>query len=296
LITAKKIEKMKNILSLCACFCLLAHNISAQIIANPQTVATDNALKNAPKTIVFNTFSAKGTAKNYTIQQPKRNAPPIKWLLDKEGKLLETQQLDLAMPDFITLHHKYKYDAQNRFLGVAELEPSQKTLKEVSYNAEGKIASQISYNAENKAEYTNTFAYSGDKDQPIIVITTTDINNKLYSTTTLRHNSKGKIVEEKYTTDKATQAQTKQFTYDDKDQLIELSQFDYREKPMNKVNYKYDTNGNLVEYKQSSADNGISTQYTYVYKYDEKGNWISRAEVEKGFVYVVIQRTITYHD
>lgn len=287
---------MKNILCLSLCLLVSASGIWAQTPSNTQVFAAENNLKNSPKTVAIQTFSAKGTAKSYTIQQPKRNAPPIKWTLDKAGNILDNQQFDLAMPDFVTFHQKYSYDAKNQLIKIAQLEPSPATIKENTYNADGKLAKQVIANTENKVGYTLLFEYSGDENRPITTITTTDNNNKYKNTTISRYNSKGKIVEEKYQTDKPTEAQTKQFSYDEKDQLIEVKQFDFREKPMNQVNYKYNDKGDLIEYKQSSADNGISTQFSYMYKYDEKDNWTERAEVEKGFVYVVVQRVFTYHE
>ena len=107
-------------------------------------------------------------------------------------------------------------------------------------------------------------------------------------------NAQGLVEEEQSTSEKATNNQTTRYKYDSENRLIELTRFDYNKKPRGGSKFEYNEQGYISSVLTTSADLATATKLSFIYKYDEKGNWIAQAEVEKGFVYTVIRRTITY--
>jgi hypothetical protein len=64
----------------------------------------------------------------------------------------------------------------------------------------------------------------------------------------------------------------------------------------NKVKYKYDKKGNDIEITYSKPDKTIDRRLTYVYEYDQEGNWIKRYEYENGKNISIKERIIEYYN
>lgn len=105
------------------------------------------------------------------------------------------------------------------------------------------------------------------------------------------------------------------FMYDNNDNIIEVSHFNAENVLESKEVYKYNTKGMLVESElhkdnklisknkytndkegTNSALNysGDSSQYTYVYNYDSKGNWIKKIVFENNNPSGILIREIEY--
>ncbi|MEI6455737.1 MAG: hypothetical protein WCO93_05570 [bacterium] len=108
----------------------------------------------------------------------------------------------------------------------------------------------------------------------------------------IRRDEKGRAMEDDF-----SDGSVDQYKYDDKGNLIEWV---FRSSNSNVIitSYKYDDHGNIIE---MNVNNFFKSTYkfhydhhTYVYQYDEFGNWIERLEYENDKPQRIVERTIEY--
>nr|WP_321426932.1 hypothetical protein [uncultured Acetobacteroides sp.] len=86
------------------------------------------------------------------------------------------------------------------------------------------------------------------------------------------------------------------YTYDEKDRIVDVRQFDGRNRPIMKTSYVYDSHGNKTKVITLSGDNSIKERRTYVYKYDKHGNYTFLLEYVNGDLECTTTRDIQYYN
>jgi hypothetical protein len=71
------------------------------------------------------------------------------------------------------------------------------------------------------------------------------------------------------------------YRYDDKSRMTERSRFyGTLTEPFEKETYAYDEHDHVVQTVHYRQNNSMASRRTFVYEYDEHGNWIKRTETE----------------
>jgi YD repeat-containing protein len=286
-------NRMKNIIKttfLALFICATAGSAQAQNQFAAPTLASYQ-VNGKVSSVKIETFKAKGTAKSYTVGEPKNSRPAQTLFFNAQGQQTAQKTFDLAMPDMVMSHIEYSYNAAGKFIEMAQLEPVKYIFKTLTYDSDGQVNS-LTFGSDEKAVPIN-FSYSEENGKKIATGTSSrlGVGNVVEKYT---FNAQGLVEEEQNTSEKAVNNETTRYKYDSENRLIEMQRFDFNQKPRGGTAFKYNEQGYIAEVLTSSADLATATKLIFIYKYDDKGNWIEQAEVEKGFVYTVIRRTITY--
>ena len=83
--------------------------------------------------------------------------------------------------------------------------------------------------------------------------------------------------------------------YDSIGQIILSELYDEGDNLAQRIRYEYDSLGNEIKCTVSSADEQI-VEYVYMYKYDERNNWVQRATIADNFPEVIMVRKIVYYE
>ena len=59
--------------------------------------------------------------------------------------------------------------------------------------------------------------------------------------------------------------------------------------------YKYDANGNMIEWNLYKSDGSLKTKRIYQYDYDATGNWIKKTETKNDVAQKITERKIKYY-
>lgn len=248
-------------------------------------------IKGEVSSVKIETFKAKGTAKNYTVGEPKQSRPPQTLEFNGQGLLTAIKTFDLAMPDMVVKQLDHSYNTAGKLVQVEQIEPSKAIIEVLTYDSDNRIASIT--NGDPKTVQPIRFSHSEENAKKIIIgMSSLPTGGTLTEKYTL--NEAGLVTLEESMGEKAINNQSLRYQYDSQDRLIELVFLDYNQKPRGGSKFEYNEQGDISSILTTSADLATATKLNFVYKYDEKGNWIEQAEVEKGFVYTVIRRTITY--
>jgi YD repeat-containing protein len=119
-----------------------------------------------------------------------------------------------------------------------------------------------------------------------------DLMGRELYTITIKRDEKGNVLEENF-----TDGTVNQYKYDNKGNRIEwISRSAGGSATI--TSFKYDESGNIIE---MNTDNFFKSTYkfhyehsTYVYRYDDHGNWIERTEYEHDKPERIVVRTIEY--
>lgn len=270
---------------------LFGQLLQAQAPQQAQT-CKDFQLNQPVRELSIVAYTAKGTPKRYDVAQIKRSTPPKKYIFDANGRLAETQTLDPAILEMSTEKTNYKYNEKGQVLSVAQLEPDPANVYQATFGPDGLLRQyQYGNNPPHFADYSSF----DNPDNPFKTVTFTSKTAKGEAISLSQtFNDKNLLAKEVSEGPNPNDRRVTTYAYNDQKQLTEIRIYDYRDKPISQTDFTYNDKGLIASFSRSSADGGIATQLKYQYLYDDKGNWIECAEIEKGFVYVVTRRTITY--
>lgn len=116
-----------------------------------------------------------------------------------------------------------------------------------------------------------------------------DINNENF---TYKYDGKNRLIEEVYT-EKEEYRRT-EYLYDDSDKLIRLVEYNHRGGIAFETDYEYDELDNLSVEKVTYRDSSID-MISYLYEYDEHGNWINKRSLLNEKTFSIQVRVITYY-
>ncbi len=121
-----------------------------------------------------------------------------------------------------------------------------------------------------------------------------DLLGKVLLKTTIKRDSVGNALEEKY-----SDGTVNRNTYDRDGNIIEC----YSSKPDGNIvvtTFRHNEHGDIIEKNVNNFFNSrykfVYENYTYEYKYDKMGNWIERTEYENLIPQRILVRTIEYHN
>ena len=63
-----------------------------------------------------------------------------------------------------------------------------------------------------------------------------------------------------------------------------------------KQTYKYDDEGNQVEFISYYSDGSINSKYTFEYQYDKTSNYTKKVRLKDGVAISVLEREFEYYD
>ncbi|MDR1581791.1 MAG: hypothetical protein LBS55_00785 [Prevotellaceae bacterium] len=184
---------------------------------------------------------------------------------DKLGNIIsETKEAPIVSGYFST---KYRYDANKR-LSKKEINSNGKFIAThiFHYDVNGNI---------NKKEIKKIKRY--------------DINDEEFE---YKYDDKNRLVEEIHLDGK--KYNKIEYQYNDKNQLIRRVEYNERDGITYETDYTYDELDNLST--EISAYRGNNTfNYSYVYEYDNQGNWINKRSLSDDKTYSLQIRIITYY-
>lgn len=180
---------------------------------------------------------------------------------DKSGRKIKEERFNGSDYEII----KYTYDSKNRIQEIVKTD----TLNEIlqirvfEYNGNKSITSILTKDRKFIGKVVNTF----DKNENIIETSEYDINGKITEQSFFEFNGKLMTQKTKYIFENFNYMET--YSYDSRDNLIEVK----REQPKGNIFinniYKYDTNGNLIEEQWYDEDPTDYSKKTYFY--NQKG-------------------------
>ncbi|MDR2287135.1 MAG: hypothetical protein LBE04_06640 [Prevotellaceae bacterium] len=184
---------------------------------------------------------------------------------DKSGNIASENKETPTVKGYFTT--KYRYDTNKRL-----------SKKEVSSNGQ-LLATHIYYYDDN--------GNVGKKE--IRKKPGTDIYDETFE---YKYDEKNRLVEETHLDGK--RYNRIEYKYNDKDQLIRRVEHNERGGVTYETDYIYDELDNLSV--ETSAFRGNSTfNYSYVYEYDDQGNWINKRSLSDNKTFSLQIRVITYY-
>jgi YD repeat-containing protein len=184
---------------------------------------------------------------------------------DKSGKIISENKETPTVKGYFTT--KYRYDANKRL-----------SKKEVSSN--GRLLATHIYHYDgngnvNRKEIKKKPGY--------------DIHDEEFE---YKYDEKNRLVEEIHHDGKKYNRIA--YQYNEKDQLIRRAEHNERGGITYETDYTYDELDNLST--ETSAYRGNSTfNYSYVYEYDNQGNWINKRSLSDDKTFSLHIRVITYY-
>jgi hypothetical protein len=159
------------------------------------------------------------------------------------------------------------------------------------YNA-SKQLSKKEIRSNKKLIATHIYYYDGDgnvKRKEIKKIPGYDISDEEFD---YKYDEKNRLVEEVSLDGKRYNRTT--YAYNDKDQLVRRVEYNERGGVTYETDYVYDELDNLS--LETSAYRGNSTFcYSYLYEYDDQGNWINKRSLSNNKTFLLQIRIITYY-
>lgn len=214
-------------------------------------------------------------------------------VFDKEGYKTETNYHDKTGK----LNQKviFKYNAKRK-----------RTTRDI-YDSHGKIFQKnlyvydtngfkIAYNSYNaKGELTNSFTYKNDAKGREIEEVCTRFKNTPCGKYTYSYNNIGKVVELcKYNKQEEQPENCEKYTYDKQGRLLQTDLYK-NNTLVQKTIFKYDNLGNEIGQRIFDGNDTFVEEKKFVYKFDQKGNWVERIEYINEFPKLILVREITYH-
>ena len=161
----------------------------------------------------------------------------------------------------------YKYDDKNRKIEETRYTPEALISRTVyAYNDNDKLVSEETFGTDGKLEYSEKFGY--------------DANNNMISQVTYQpaENSRSEEI----------------YTYDKNNNMLSMT-FSKSGVVVNKVQYAYDVNNNLIASKGMDGTGKVRDSRTYKYEYDANNNWTKKIVTVNGQPQFIEQKTITYY-
>jgi YD repeat-containing protein len=184
---------------------------------------------------------------------------------DKSGNITSENKETPTVKGYFTT--KYRYDANKRL-----------SKKEVSSNGRLFATHIYYYDANGNVNRKEIKKKAG-----------TDIYDEEFE---YKYDGKNRLVEEIHRD--GTKFNRIEYKYNDKDQLIRRAEHNERGGITFETDYAYDELDNLSS--ETSAYRGNSTfNYSYVYEYDDQGNWINKRSLSDNKTFSLQIRVITYY-
>lgn len=197
-----------------------------------------------------------------------RRYSQMNYKYDDKGNLIEGRQhrSDNTLYDKQT----YKYNKKGNLIGIDRYNSSailyEKQINK--YDAKGNLVEEISYDSDGCMQSQVSYVYS----------------------------EKGSKIEEKFffTRCNVFDEYTLQNTYDDKGHITNRSRYETDGSLYRKDSYVYNKLGNIIEEFQCFSDSDLIDNKTYLYEYDNKGNWTQRIQFDDKIPMYVVEREYEY--
>ena len=187
---------------------------------------------------------------------------------DKEGRMISESLTDNQVDFSLGKSHKY---SGNRLI-------------ETRVSSKGKLITVMTY------RYDTVNVVKRGPDSLKISYNDADKN---WEITTFRYDRSGNLVEEINEQSDGDYFRYL-YKYDENNRRIEKAEFNRQGRSVFKAEYEYDEYGN-VSREYSGYTGGMNTNLTYVYVYDDKGNWVEMREQSEGKTFVLSIRSIEYY-
>jgi YD repeat-containing protein len=184
---------------------------------------------------------------------------------DKSGNITSETKQNTAVNGNFTI--KYKYDASKKL-----------SKKEVSSN--GRIISTYIYHYDNG----NVTSMEINKKLGLL-----DINNEKFE---YKYDANNRLSAEIHT--EGDEYRRTEYAYDDSNRIIRKVEFNHRGGITYETDYEYDELGNPSSETSNYRGNNINN-FSFVYEYDEQGNWINKRSLSNDKTYSLQIRVITYY-
>ena len=226
------------------------------------------------KQIKYEEYDASEYDGKITMERPKKNKiRVVKY--NENGNM--TESLTLNNSGGVIYKELYKYDNNSNKIQVDIYQGSEvlSWIAFLKYDENGNKIEQVMYKpSTNVEEFVTYFKYDNigkliEEYSPV-------------KSTKLKYDSLGNCIEKGIYNGKIL---TKRFFYkqDENKNIVETLETDASRNPINKYNYKYNTNGLIVERLNFHGKaNKFECKDVYTYEYDNLGNCIKKISRENG--------------
>jgi YD repeat-containing protein len=193
----------------------------------------------------------------------------------------------------IVNQHIIQYDKSGNIISENKEAPKVKGYFNTKYRySANKRLSKKEITSEGKLIATHIYHYDADgnvDNKEIKKIKSYDLNDEKFE---YKYDDKNRLIEEIHHDGK--RYARIEYKYNDKDQLIRRVEYNERGGIVYESDYTYDELDNLST--EVSAYRGNNTfNYSYLYEYDDKGNWINKRSLSNDKTYSLQIRIITYY-
>lgn len=190
----------------------------------------------------------------------------------------------------------YKYDNQNKCIEMETYDSDHNVYEKFTYTYDktGHRIDQKHYDSEIVLDMMNSYKY--DLNGNCIEERKYFSDSSLFSKIVYVYDNKGNNIELKVCKPNGKISGRFSYKYDDNGNRIEECWFNSEGSLQNKKNSKYDNKGNCIEIVVENFIGLPNEKYTYLFEYDETGNWIRKLESINNLPKFIIEREIKYCD
>ena len=171
------------------------------------------------------------------------------------------------------------------------LSQTRKILDSIVYVYDKKnIIKETHYNANKQTTSTQLFTYEGKNIASVVYL---DASGKEEAVEEFKYNQNNDLTYKYSFTVSDNSTYEEQNVYN-KNNKIEKSETKLNGTVLISTTYKYDDNNNIVSYTVNNFNNKENFSKTFVYTFDEKGNWISKEVSFNKVPTYKVSRTIKY--
>ena len=186
----------------------------------------------------------------------------------------------------------FAYDKSGRLISETETDNliNSVMVKSYKYNSSGKLER---ITVEAKKDLIQTFVYEYGDDGNIKNIKLLKKKGMSDENFARKYDVNGNMTEEIRT--EGNDYKKFVYVYDEMNRLAAKEEYNKSDRLRYKTSYAYDVFGNVIT-ETSGYVGGAATPtvFTYIYEYDESGNWTSAREQSEGKTFNVITRRIEY--
>ncbi|MDR2564019.1 MAG: hypothetical protein LBC98_08790 [Prevotellaceae bacterium] len=226
----------------------------------------------------------------YKIGEDTEDEARMKYVFNSKG--YKTAEISEDREGNSIYRNDFAYDKTGRLISETETDNliNYVMVKSYKYNSLGKIE-QIKVEAKKDLLQTFVYEYSdGGNTRNIKLLKKKGMTDENFIQ---KYDANENMIEEIRT--EGNEYKKFVYLYDEMNRLIAKEEYNKSDRLRYKTEYAYDMFGNVITETSGYVGGTASpTVFTYVYQYDEHGNWTNVREQSEGKTFNVISRRIEY--
>lgn len=184
--------------------------------------------------------------------------------------------------DRVTWKYTYAYDEANALIEESAFDSEGRLEGRLAYTRDrnGRVSRRTQYGAAGEVSLEDAFQY--DERGLLVARVTLYSDGKLLKRVLRYYDASSRLtVEERY--DANGLYEREDYAYDERGHLSHIKTFNAKNELKKRIKRSCGTDGRILE--ETVFDAGGRTRSRTEYQYDERGNWVSKHEVDSGFLF-----------